>query len=87
MAKKIERACASCHAIRGTSAGGDVGPDLTHFAGRTTIGALTLPNDRAALRDWIERSQSFKPGNQMPDFAKLGDAPLDALVAYLEGLK
>jgi cytochrome c oxidase subunit 2 len=83
----LEGACASCHAIRGTSASGDVGPDLTHFADRTTIGALTLPNDRTALRDWIERSQHFKPGNEMPDFPKLGDTQLDALVAYLEGLK
>jgi cytochrome c oxidase subunit II len=79
--------CASCHTIRGTSASGDVGPDLTHLAGRTTIGALALPNDRTALRDWIERSQDFKPGNQMPDFPKLGSTQLDALVAYLEGLK
>src|SRR4029453_13391785 len=83
----LEGACASCHAIRGTSASGDVGPDLTHFADRTTIGALTLPNDRTALRDWIERSQHFKPGNEMPDFPKLGDTQLDALVACLEGLK
>jgi cytochrome c oxidase subunit 2 len=83
----LEGACASCHRIRGTSASGDVGPDLTHFADRTTIGALTVPNDRAALRDWIEQSQMYKPGNQMPDFPRLGSAQLDALVAYLEGLK
>ena len=83
----VDGACATCHTIRGTSAGGDVGPDLTHLAGRTTIGALALPNDRTALRDWIERSQTYKPGNQMPDFPELGSTQLDALVAYLEGLK
>jgi cytochrome c oxidase subunit II len=60
---------------------------LTHLADRTTIGALTLPNDREALRNWIEGSQRYKPGNQMPDFPQLGGAQLDALVAYLEGLK
>src|SRR4051794_11259333 len=32
--------CSSCHAIRGTSARSDVGPDLTHVASRTTLGAL-----------------------------------------------
>jgi cytochrome c oxidase subunit II len=83
----LDGACATCHAIRGTSASGDVGPDLTHFAGRTTIGALTLPNDRTALRDWIQSSQRYKPGNQMPDFPRLGASQLDALVAYLEGLR
>jgi cytochrome c oxidase subunit II len=83
----LQGACATCHAIRGTSASGDVGPDLTHLADRTTIGALTLPNDREALRNWIEGSQRYKPGNQMPDFPQLGGAQLDALVAYLEGLK
>jgi cytochrome c oxidase subunit 2 len=83
----LDGACASCHTIRGTSASGDVGPDLTHLAGRATIGALALPNDRTALCEWIERSQSYKPGNQMPDFPKLGSTQLDALVAYLEGLK
>jgi len=83
----LNGACATCHAIRGTSASSDVGPDLTHLAGRTTIGALTLPNDREALRNWISNSQRYKPGNQMPDFPELGGTQLDALVAYLEGLK
>ena len=78
--------CASCHAIRGTSADGDVGPDLTHFASRTTLGALTFPNDRGELRAWIRDSQHVKPGNKMPDFRAPG-AQLDALVAYLESLK
>jgi cytochrome c oxidase subunit II len=83
----LHGACASCHAIRGTSASSDVGPDLTHLADRSTIAALTLPNDRTALLDWIQRSQTYKPGNQMPDFPKLSGSQLDALVAYLEGLK
>ena len=76
--------CASCHAIRGTSASGDVGPDLTHVAGRTTIGGLTLPNNREELRAWIHDSQHFKPGNKMPSFTQLPGSQLDAIVAYLE---
>jgi cytochrome c oxidase subunit II len=79
--------CASCHAIRGTSASGDAGPDLTHFASRTTIGAVTLPNDHGELRAWIRDSQHFKPGNKMPSFTQLPASQLDALVAYLERLK
>ena len=78
--------CSSCHAIRGTDAAGYVGPDLTHVASRTTLGAVTIPNDRENLREWIVNSQHVKPGNQMPNF-DLSGRKLDALVAYLEGLK
>jgi cytochrome c oxidase subunit 2 len=78
--------CASCHAIRGTPASGFVGPDLTHIAGRTTLGGLTIPNRRDDLARWIVDSQHYKPGNEMPDFELSGDR-LRALVAYLETLR
>jgi cytochrome c oxidase subunit 2 len=78
--------CSSCHAIRGTSADGFVGPDLTHVASRTTLGAVTVSNDREDLRSWIVDSQHVKPGNLMPNFSVSGHK-LDALVAYLEGLR
>jgi cytochrome c oxidase subunit II len=79
--------CATCHAIRGTTARADVGPDLTHVASRTTIGALTLPNGHDELRAWIHNSQHFKPGNEMPSFPGLSGSQLDDLTAYLESLK
>ena len=78
--------CSSCHTIRGTSARGFVGPDLTHLASRTTLGGLTIPNRRNYLARWIVDSQHLKPGNQMPNL-ELGRAQLRALVAYLESLK
>jgi len=78
--------CSTCHTIRGTPANGYVGPDLTHLAARTTLGALAIANTRRNLADWITSSQSVKPGNQMPDVA-VGGKRLRALVAYLEGLK
>jgi len=77
--------CASCHTIRGTSASGYVGPDLTHVATRSTLAALTIPNDRRDLSHWIVDSQAVKPGNQMPNMHLSGDK-VKALVAYLEGL-
>jgi len=83
----IERSsCGDCHAIRGTSASGDVGPDLTHVAGRTTLGALAIPNGRTELEHWIVDSQGLKPGNQMPNI-DLHGARLDAVVDYLAGLR
>ena len=82
----LDSSCSSCHAIRGTTARGFVGPDLTHLAGRTTLGGVTIPNQRGYLARWIVDSQHFKPGNQMPNL-ELGDSQLRALVAYLEALK
>jgi cytochrome c oxidase subunit 2 len=82
----LNGSCADCHTIRGTSASGDVGPDLTHLATRRTLAALTIPNTRADLARWIENAQQVKPGNQMPD-VHLTSSQLDDMVAYLEGLR
>jgi cytochrome c oxidase subunit 2 len=78
--------CASCHTIRGTSARGQVGPDLTHVGSRASIGALTLPNTAVALRDWLRDPQHWKPGNRMPDL-QLSGADVRSLVAFLRGLR
>ena len=83
----LERnSCAACHTVRGTTAGGTLGPDLTHFGGRRTIGAGTLPNTRGNLGGWIVNSQTVKPGNRMPPQPLTPDE-LQALLAYLESLK
>ncbi len=81
-----QQACSGCHTIRGTSAHGDVGPDLTHFASRSTIAALTEPNTPENVRYWIEHPQEVKPGNKMPDL-QLTNANWDALTSYLETLR
>jgi cytochrome c oxidase subunit II len=78
--------CSSCHAIRGTSAKGYVGPDLTHLASRTMLAGLAIPNTPDYLARWITDSQHFKPGNRMPPF-NFPQAQLRALVAYLRSLK
>jgi cytochrome c oxidase subunit 2 len=78
--------CASCHTIRGTPAQGRIGPDLTHLASRTTIAALTLPNNADYLRRWINDPQHFKPGNKMPGL-NLSDAQIDSIVTYLRTLR
>jgi cytochrome c oxidase subunit 2 len=78
--------CASCHQIRGTSAQGTVGPDLTHLATRTTLAADTIPNNPRSLRRWIHDPQAIKPGNKMPALG-LSPSQLTAVVAYLRSLK
>ncbi len=39
--------------MRGTIAGSNAGPDLTHLMSRRMIAAGTLPNDSAHLAGWI----------------------------------
>ncbi len=78
----MSNGCASCHTLRGTAARGDVGPDLTHLATRTTLAADTIPNDRPHLREWIHDPQGIKPGNRMPGF-DLSDPDFRALLDYL----
>jgi cytochrome c oxidase subunit 2 len=82
----LAQACSGCHTIRGTSARGTAGPDLTHVASRRTLAALTIPNEPAPLRAWIENPQHAKPGVKMPDL-ELDRAQVDAVAAYLESLK
>jgi len=81
------QACAGCHTVRGTSATGTVGPDLTDFGGRETIGAGLLENNSRNLADWIRDAPELKPGTAMPSFHDLTDRDVQAIVAYLESLQ
>jgi cytochrome c oxidase subunit 2 len=72
--------------VRGTNAHGDVGPDLTHVASRTSLAALTIPNTPENLARWIREPQHVKPGAKMPDL-RLSDADWGALTAYLRSLR
>lgn len=78
--------CVTCHAIQGTPANGQVGPNLTHVAGRPFIAAGSLPNTDENLRSWITDPQKIKPGIKMP-MNTFSDEDLNALVAYIESLK
>ncbi|MEJ6022063.1 cytochrome c oxidase subunit II [Ramlibacter sp. PS4R-6] len=79
--------CAMCHAIAGADfAGAQRGPDLTHVASRQTLAAGTLKNTREEMAAWIRDPQTHKPGTAMPA-TPLSQEDLDAVVAYLGGLK
>ena len=77
--------CTTCHMIQGISKG-YIGPDLTHFGSRTTLAAGVLKNTPENVAKWIENPQETKPGANMPALLLPGPK-MDALVAYLEGLK
>jgi cytochrome c oxidase subunit II len=78
--------CASCHTLRGTSARGRIGPDLTHLMTRKSLGALTVPNTRNYLGAWVLDPQQFKPGNKMPGL-QLSGREFDDLMTFLRSLK
>jgi cytochrome c oxidase subunit 2 len=78
--------CVYCHQIRGTDAGGQNAPDLTHFGSRLSIAAGTLPNTPGNLSGWIVNPQSLKPGNHMATIAVKAE-DLQPLSEYLESLK
>jgi len=82
----LDHACVLCHSIRGTTAAGQVAPDLTHFGSRLSIAAGTLPNNRGNLAGWIADPQAIKPGNHMAT-VPLKSEDMSPLLDYLESLK
>jgi len=80
------QACAACHTVRGTSAAGTLGPDLTHVASRSTIAAGLLQTTRGSLAAWIADSQTIKPGNNMP-MVMMTPEQLRAVSAWLADLR
>ena len=76
------QSCVSCHVIRGTSAHGKFGPDLTHFASRDTLASGVADNTPANLRLWIKDPDYVKPGSLMPAM-QLSDDQIDKISSYL----
>lgn len=94
--------CIGCHAIQGNPmAVSPIGPNLTHFGSRHTLGGGLFPNDDHHLARWIKNAKAMKPGALMlvvgigeysPDLkgpvtAGLTDAQIADVVAYLRALK
>jgi len=82
----LSNACVGCHTVRGTTARGVFGPDLTHFGSRGTIAAGVLENTRENLIRWLDSTQHVKPGNRMPE-VQMSDQQIEQLAAYLQALR
>lgn len=78
--------CGACHSVRGTVAGGRLGPNLSHLMGRRTLAAGTLPNTPGHLAGWIADPQGIKRGSKMPRL-DLTPAELTTIRTYLQTLK
>lgn len=82
----FETNCGACHSVRGTSAHGIVGPDLSHLATRQTLASGTIPNDADHLESWVRDPQSVKPGTTMPTLA-LSSSDRHQITTFLLSLK
>jgi cytochrome c oxidase subunit 2 len=82
----LAKPCAACHTVRGTTASGTTGPDLTHVGSRKYIAAGLFETTRGSLAAWIADPQTIKPGNNMP-MVPLTPEELRAVSAYLASLK
>jgi cytochrome c oxidase subunit II len=81
-----EKACAACHTVRGTSASGSLGPDLTHVASRRYIAGGLLESTRGSFAAWIADPQNLKAGSNMPS-VPLTAGELRDVSAYMATLK
>jgi len=79
--------CAGCHGIRGTASAASLGPDLTFFGQRQTVGAGALANTAENVARFIRNPDAVKPGAKMPAFDMLADGEITAIADYLVGLK
>ena len=79
--------CVGCHTIKGTTAAGKVGPELTHVASKQSIaGGLLTPVNEANLTKWLQNPPAVKPGTVMPNL-NLSAEQIRDLVSYLLTLK
>ncbi|WP_343035698.1 cytochrome c oxidase subunit II [Sulfitobacter maritimus] len=78
--------CGACHTVRGTSAAGQVGPDLTHVGSRKSLGAGILQMTQDDLSRFVAHTEAIKPEVAMPSYDHLTLKDLRALAAYLKGL-
>ena len=89
----LSKGCVGCHKI--DDAGGNIGPNLTHFASRGTFAGSTVENTRRNLITWVTNPETLKAGNLMtakapvytnPDMAMTPEE-VSNIVAYLQSLK
>ena len=82
-------ACQSCHRIQGTPAAGAVGPDMSFFGSRNTLGAGIYEGQAriSHIKPWIRKCVDLKPGCLMPAYEKLSDQDLSDLQAYILSLR
>lgn len=79
--------CIACHAVRGVSETGRLGPDLSRVGARASLGAGMWRMNLGNLAGWIADVGDMKPGAEMPSYNHLSGPDLRAVAVWLESLK
>jgi len=79
--------CGACHRVSGTAANGEVGPDLTRFGERMTVGAGLFPNTPENTARFIRETDTLKPRAKMPAYGWLSNADALEIATWLGSLR
>ncbi|MEP6693247.1 MAG: cytochrome c oxidase subunit II [Chloroflexota bacterium] len=80
-------ACVGCHTIKGTTAAGKIGPELTHLMSKKSIaGGVLAPVNEENLTKWVSNPPAVKPGTLMPNLG-LSQQQVHDIVLFLQTLK
>ena len=83
----LSLACVGCHTVKGTPAGGKVGPELTYVASKKSIARGKLsPVNEENLTKWIHDPKATLPDTVMPNLG-LSDQQIHDIVSWLLTLK
>lgn len=79
--------CGACHRVGGTEAKGEVGPELSRFGERMTVGAGLLPNTPENVARFIRETDRLKPRSKMPAYGALSSEDALEIAVWLGSLK
>ena len=79
--------CNACHAVRGTEHDARIGPDLSRYGTRASLGAGTLEPTAENTAAFIRDADAFKPGARMPSYPSMPADHARAIAAWLKELK
>ena len=79
--------CGACHRVVDTEAKGEVGPELTRFGERLTVGAGLMPNSPENVARFIRETDTLKPRSKMPAYGALSNEDALEIANWLGSLR
>ncbi|MFX3624323.1 MAG: cytochrome c oxidase subunit II [Ectobacillus sp.] len=86
----FQKSCIGCHAVDANDKrppAARIAPNLANYGDRDMVAGI-MDNTDENLKSWLKDPENLKPGNLMTGkYGNLTDEQIDALTAYLMGLK
>lgn len=76
--------CGACHTVAGTPHIARIGPDLSRFGERLTLGAGILKPSTANTAAFIRDPHAFKPGARMPAYSAMSEKEARLIARWLK---